>query len=174
MVIKPLILQGHDRPLTRVRVNRDGDLLFTSGKNSSPCVWYVENGERVGTYEGHQVRRMHSANTLACPQGVVSDLDVSWDSRRLVTAGGGDEHVRLWDVECGVQVSSHHADTNVQSVYWSYSANYIAYTTVSAPVILCTRAHRCYSDATWYERNEQTELRWYNRCACRRTNDRRR
>ena len=28
----PLLLQGHDRPLTWVQFNRDGDLMFTCGK----------------------------------------------------------------------------------------------------------------------------------------------
>jgi translation initiation factor 3 subunit I len=51
--MRPLSLKGHDRPLTRVRINHDGDILFSSAKNKSPCVWYIDNGERIGTYDGH-------------------------------------------------------------------------------------------------------------------------
>jgi hypothetical protein len=49
--MRPLSLKGHDRALTRVRLNREGDLLFSSAKDKSPCVWYVENGERLGTFD---------------------------------------------------------------------------------------------------------------------------
>ena len=53
MPIRPILLKGHSRPLTRVKFNRDGDLLFTCGKDHKPNVWYAENGERLGTYNGH-------------------------------------------------------------------------------------------------------------------------
>lgn len=46
--MRPLSLKGHDRALTRVRFNREGDLLFSAAKNKLPCVWYQENGERIG------------------------------------------------------------------------------------------------------------------------------
>jgi translation initiation factor 3 subunit I len=49
--MRPLALKGHDRAITRVRLNREGDLLFSASKGKSPAVWYVENGERLGTYE---------------------------------------------------------------------------------------------------------------------------
>ena len=126
MVIKPLVLQGHSKPVTRVRVNRDGDLLFTSAKNSSPCVWFVENGERVGTYEGHQVRAVFLSQRRR--QGAVSDLDVSWDSRVLITAGGGDETVRIWDVETGQTRGCHRAASNVRALSFAYSNNVFCYT----------------------------------------------
>lgn len=72
--MKPLSLKGHDRALTRVRINGDGDLLFSAGKDKSPCVWYIENGERIGTYDGHN--------------GVIWDIDVSWDTRHFCSASG--------------------------------------------------------------------------------------
>jgi WD40 repeat protein len=74
LIMKPLSLQGHTRALTRVRINNDGDLLFTASKDHSPCVWYLENGERIGTYQGHT--------------GVIWDIDVSWDSKTLVSSSG--------------------------------------------------------------------------------------
>ncbi|KAK6041488.1 hypothetical protein COOONC_21004 [Cooperia oncophora] len=45
--MRPLSLKGHDRALTRVRFNREGDLLITAAKNKQPCLWYTENGERI-------------------------------------------------------------------------------------------------------------------------------
>jgi len=88
--MKPLLLQGHERSLTQIKYNREGDLLFSCSKDKTICVWYSDNGERLGTYDGHQ--------------GSVWTCDVNWDSSRLAT-GGADFTVRLWDVETGTQTS---------------------------------------------------------------------
>ena len=50
--VRPIIIQGHERPLTMVKYNREGDLLFTAAKDYRPCMWYADNGERIGTFEG--------------------------------------------------------------------------------------------------------------------------
>ena len=44
---------GHQRPLTQIKFNADGDLLFSSSKDLVINVWFSHNGERLGTYEGH-------------------------------------------------------------------------------------------------------------------------
>ena len=51
--IRPIMVKGHERPLTMVKYNREGDLLFTCAKDHTPCVFYSDNGERIGTYKGH-------------------------------------------------------------------------------------------------------------------------
>ena len=84
--VKPIIVQGHSRPLTMVKYNREGDLLFTAAKDHRPCVWYADNGERIGTFDGHQ--------------GTVWALDVNFASTHLLTAGA-DNHVKLWNVQTG-------------------------------------------------------------------------
>jgi translation initiation factor 3 subunit I len=43
------VLKGHERPLTVVKFNSDGDLLFTAAKDSHPTVWRSDTGERIGT-----------------------------------------------------------------------------------------------------------------------------
>jgi translation initiation factor 3 subunit I len=48
-----LLLKGHERPITDVKYNRDGDMIFLSSKDSSVSVWWTDNGERIGTYDGH-------------------------------------------------------------------------------------------------------------------------
>ena len=50
---KPILLQGHTRSLTCVKFNKDGDLLFTCSKDHTPNVWFTSNGERLGTFNGH-------------------------------------------------------------------------------------------------------------------------
>ena len=80
------MLHGHERSITQIKYNKDGDLLFSSAKDSSPGVWYSVNGERLGTYDGHT--------------GVVWSLDVKWDTTQLLT-GAGDNRLIQWDVETG-------------------------------------------------------------------------
>jgi translation initiation factor 3 subunit I len=69
-----------------VKYNRDGDLLFTASKDSNPSVWYTSNGERLGTYGFHR--------------GTVWDIDPSWDSKYVLTAGG-DGNARLFELTTG-------------------------------------------------------------------------
>ena len=47
-------MQGHERAITQIKYNREGDLLFTAAKDKLPNVWFSINGERLGTYNGHQ------------------------------------------------------------------------------------------------------------------------
>lgn len=47
------MLHGHERSITQIKYNRDGDLLFSTAKDTKPNVWYSLNGERLGTYNGH-------------------------------------------------------------------------------------------------------------------------
>uniref|UniRef100_A0AC34FED5 Eukaryotic translation initiation factor 3 subunit I n=1 Tax=Panagrolaimus sp. ES5 TaxID=591445 RepID=A0AC34FED5_9BILA len=112
--MKPLSLKGHDRALTRVRLNREGDLLFSSSKGKSVCVWYTDNGERIGTYDGHG--------------GAIWDIDISWDSLNLVSSAA-DNTMKVWDVETGICKSTVPCKTVCRSVALSYSGNLIAFTT---------------------------------------------
>jgi WD40 repeat protein len=69
---RPFLLQGHERPITVVKYNYDGDLLFSASKDQVPSVWRSENGERLGTFNGHK--------------GTIWDLDCDRFSKQLVTA----------------------------------------------------------------------------------------
>jgi translation initiation factor 3 subunit I len=94
--MKPIVLKGHERSITQVKYNREGDLLFTCSKAEFPCVWYSDTGERLGTYNGHK--------------GSVTSCDVNFDTTRLIT-GSGDATVKIWDVETGAIV--HNLPVNV-------------------------------------------------------------
>lgn len=87
MFQKPFSLHGHERAITQIKYNREGDLLFSCAKDHSPNVWYSLNGERLGTYNGH-------IGALWC-------VDVNWDTTRLMS-GSADESCILWDVETGI------------------------------------------------------------------------
>lgn len=72
--------------MTQLKFNREGDLLFSCAKDNHPTLWYSENGQRVGTYNGHN--------------GAVPSCDVTMDSSKLITASA-DSSTKLWDVMTG-------------------------------------------------------------------------
>ncbi|CAI5507240.1 unnamed protein product [Closterium sp. Naga37s-1] len=99
--MRPQLMKGHERPLTFLKYNRDGDLLFSCAKDHQPTVWYTDNGERVGTYKGHN--------------GAVWTCDVSRDSKMLITASA-DQSVKLWEVETGTPYYTFSMDGPARSV----------------------------------------------------------
>lgn len=120
--MKPFLLMGHTRPLTMVKYNQDGDLLFSCAKEGNVCAWYTKNGELLGTYKGHN--------------GVVWSLDVSSDSRRLAT-GGGDNTIRIWDVYTGKELHSLTQRNSVRHVSFSIGNGYLLVITDHRMHFLC-------------------------------------
>lgn len=84
--MRPLLLKGHERPITRVKFNREGDLLLSTSMDRSPTVWRASNGERLGTYRGHN--------------GAVRDIDITYHAERVVT-GSADNTAMLWTAATG-------------------------------------------------------------------------
>lgn len=115
--MRPLMLQGHERSITQIKYNREGDLLFSCSKDQKPNVWYSLNGERLGTYDGHQ--------------GAVWCLDVDWTTSKLIS-GAGDMTTKIWDVEYGTVIGSIPTKSSVRTCNFSYSGNQAAYSTDKA------------------------------------------
>lgn len=84
--MRPILLKGHERPLTQIRFNKEGDIVITVAKDNTASVWYSTNGERLGTLEGHG--------------GVIWSVDISEDTELAVT-GSGDLSTKLWDIKTG-------------------------------------------------------------------------
>jgi len=84
--MRPILLSGHERALTQVKYNRDGDLIFSTAKDQHICAWFAHNGERLGTYHGHQ--------------GAIWTVDVDPTST-ILASGSADNTIRLWDVKSG-------------------------------------------------------------------------
>jgi translation initiation factor 3 subunit I len=83
------MLHGHSRPLTQIKFNREGDLLFTAARDKSPNVWFSHNGERLGTFDGHN--------------GAVTCLDVDQHTQFLLT-GAADNTCKIWNCSNGILV----------------------------------------------------------------------
>ena len=113
---RPYLLQGHERPITTIQFNYDGDLLFTASKDLVPSVWRAENGERLGTYKGHK--------------GTIWDLDCDRFTRRLLTASA-DATCRLWKIETGECLFTFTHKGPVRGVAWAEGCQKFA--TISDP-----------------------------------------
>eukprot|EP01123_Difflugia_compressa_P002060 TRINITY_DN12782_c0_g1_i1.p1 TRINITY_DN12782_c0_g1~~TRINITY_DN12782_c0_g1_i1.p1 ORF type:complete len:350 (-),score=52.08 TRINITY_DN12782_c0_g1_i1:34-1083(-) len=96
----------HDKPLTDIKYNHDGDMLFTAAKvkDSSIHAWWADNGERIGTYDGHN--------------GAIFSIDVDRTSTRLIS-GAADTSVRMWDVQTGKEYHIYTHNTTVRCVSFS-------------------------------------------------------
>lgn len=101
---------GHSRPVTVVKYNYEGDLLFSASKEDSKdgktnvCMWLVSNGERVGSFDGHA--------------GAVFSLDVTRDSRFLLT-GSADSTARVWEALTGKLLATLELKGPCHGVAWA-------------------------------------------------------
>lgn len=109
--MKPILLKGHERSITMARYNRDGDLIFTCSKDGTPSVWYSDNGERLGTYQGHV--------------GAVWCVDCSYDSSLVVT-GSADTEAKVWNTFTGENLISFVHKGAVRGVAFSDDSRLIA------------------------------------------------
>eukprot|EP01138_Halocafeteria_seosinensis_P007113 gb/GECG01007274.1/.p1 GENE.gb/GECG01007274.1/~~gb/GECG01007274.1/.p1 ORF type:complete len:389 (+),score=43.62 gb/GECG01007274.1/:1-1167(+) len=100
----PILLKGHERSITYVTFNYDGDLLFSCSKDSSPTVWWASTGERLGTYEGHS--------------GTVWTCAPTRDSNLLLT-GSADNSAKLWKVASGECLFTWEHHGPVRVVAWA-------------------------------------------------------
>jgi translation initiation factor 3 subunit I len=109
--MRPILLKGHEGPISKIKFNREGDLLFTAArKDKKPVCWFTDNGERLGNYIGHE--------------GAVWDLDVDFTSTRLLTASA-DRTAKLWNVQTGEELFSFDHDSSVRCVGWAEGARMI-------------------------------------------------
>jgi len=116
--MRPVLLKGHERSITCVKYNYDGDLLFTASKDHTPSMWRAEDGERIGTFNGHK--------------GTIWDFDCDRMSRRLVTASA-DATARMWECETGTCLQTFVHRGPVRGAAWAEGAQTFA--TISDPFV---------------------------------------
>lgn len=102
--MRPFKLMGHERSLTQVKYNQEGDLLFLVAKDSTASVWFSSNGERLGTLDGHM--------------GTIWSIDVDSKTQLAVT-GSADLTIKLWLVESGECLYTYDMPTPVRRVAFS-------------------------------------------------------
>ncbi|KAG8143004.1 hypothetical protein E2320_000304, partial [Naja naja] len=137
--MKPILLQGHERSITQIKYNREGDLLFTVAKDPTVNVWYSVNGERLGTYTGHT--------------GAVWCVDADWDTRHVLT-GSADNSCRLWDCETGKQLALVKTNSAVRTCGFDFGGNIIMFSTDKQMGYQCFVSFFDLRDSSQLEDNE--------------------
>ncbi|KAI1331802.1 eukaryotic translation initiation factor 3 subunit I [Xylariaceae sp. FL0255] len=102
--MRPILLSGHERALTQIKFNPDGDLLFSVSKDQQICVWFAHNGERLGTYKGHV--------------GAIWTVDCDPTST-MIASGSADNTMRLWEIKTGRLIKTWEFPTAVKRVEFS-------------------------------------------------------
>jgi translation initiation factor 3 subunit I len=97
-----------------VKFNREGDLFVSCAKNLQPCLWWAEDGSRIGTYEGHN--------------GAVWSCDITWDSDRLLTASA-DQTPRIWQLDTGKELAQIKFGEPCRAIKLSDGEDFFAVTT---------------------------------------------
>lgn len=115
--MKPILLKGHERSITKVQYNREGDILFSVSKDNKPTAWWSDNGERIGTYNGHS--------------GAVWDMDITGDSKLVIT-GSADASSKVFNTRMGVELIHIKQPGPCRAV--SFSHGYQQFCTVSKPL----------------------------------------
>lgn len=108
--MRPIMLVGHERPLTQVKYNKEGDLVFTCSKDNVASVWFSINGERLGTLEGHT--------------GSIWSIDVDQFTQCCVT-GSADYSIKVWTVCDGKNVYTWKSPVPVKRVEFSPCGNFV-------------------------------------------------
>ncbi len=90
--------------MTQVKYSKDGDLIFSVSKDLIVCAWFSANGERLGTYKGHQ--------------GALWTVDVD-PTTTLLATGSADNTMRLWNVKTGELLKTWDFGSSIKRVEFS-------------------------------------------------------
>jgi len=113
-----LLLKGHERAITSLTYNFDGDLIYTASKHTSFACWRTENGERLGTFDNHG--------------GAVWSVDIDRSTSKVLS-GAADNTARAWDAATGREILSWQHKAPVRSV--SYALGDQIFTSVTDHVL---------------------------------------
>jgi WD40 repeat protein len=97
--MKPLVLQGHSRPIKHLKFNEAGDTLFTASADRTITSWNSQTGERIKIYT-------HSA--------AVNTFILSTDGTYLLS-GDNTGTIYVWDIKTGT-LNKKIENVNLQSV----------------------------------------------------------
>jgi translation initiation factor 3 subunit I len=97
--MKPLLLQGHSRPIRYVKFNDNGDVLYTASADRTIMSWNSLTGEKLKVYN-------HSA--------AVNTLVLTTDGQFLIS-GDNTGTIYIWEIKTG-QINRKVENANLQSV----------------------------------------------------------
>eukprot|EP01068_Selenidium_serpulae_P007497 Selendium_serpulae@DN4732_c0_g1_i1.p1 len=97
-MMKCLTLKHHTRPVTCVTFNRDGDILFSTGKDGQCFASNSETGHRLGMY------KLSASGATESTQAALNHCDVTFDSKKLVVASTGFS-ATVFDVMTGEELN---------------------------------------------------------------------
>jgi len=102
--MRPILLKGHERSITTLKFSHEGDLLWSASKHPTFVVWLCDNGERLGTYHGHN--------------GAIWSLDIDKRTTRVLSASA-DYSTKLWDAQTGKELESWNHPAPVRDVHFA-------------------------------------------------------
>ena len=89
-MLKLIAINSHTRPVNVVKLNSDGDLLFSASNDKKVCLYYSCSGERIGTFD--------------CASAVKS-IDVTHNSQLLFTLSMVGQ-LEIWEVDGGKRLAT--------------------------------------------------------------------
>ncbi len=107
--MKSFAFHGHTKPVTSIQFSDEGDLLFSASKDGACAVWDVENGKRLGTYDGHSS---------------IQGLHVNHSTSLLCTAGT-DFKTILWNVNNGAKLAQWENQAPARSPMFSHDDRFL-------------------------------------------------
>ena len=78
--VKLIAIASHKSPVNVVKLNKDGDLLFSASNDKNVIMYYSHSGERIGNF--------------LC-SGAVRSIDITRDSKYLITTTLNG-YIELW------------------------------------------------------------------------------
>jgi translation initiation factor 3 subunit I len=111
--MKPIVLQGHSRPIRDIKFNKLGDLLFTGSADRLLALWGTQTGDRIGTFTQN---------------AAVSNFCVTKDSRILIS-GDTTGTIYLWDVYSGKKIREFEGDPSlsIRNIDLSYGDEKVSF-----------------------------------------------
>jgi WD40 repeat protein len=97
--MKPIVLQGHSRPIKHIKFNEAGDTLFTASADRTVISWNTQTGEKLKIYN-------HSA--------AVNTFVLSSDGVYMVS-GDNTGTIYVWEIKTGA-LNKKVENVNLQSV----------------------------------------------------------
>ncbi len=84
--MKPLVLQGHSRPIKDIKFTAKGDIVFTASNDRNVIMWKTDTGEKVITYP-------HAA--------AVNKINLTCDLKYMIT-GDNTGSLYIWEIDTAI------------------------------------------------------------------------